>query len=324
MKDIKGVIYILTNPSFPQFVKIGYADDVDKRLAQLNRSECVPYAFRLYAYYKTPARLTDLKVHEMIDILNPELRTIENINGKKRVREFYAMTAEDAYKILYNIASASGLEDNVILVEPTKEEEEAEDEAEELRSKPPKLAHIKIADLFDANLIKNGDEVYIKVAPDKIGIIESNNKISIDGNTYSFNQFGKFVTSWKAIDIYEWLIVKRHGKTLDELREILNENQSEASIDYKKLYVTKKPSFKDLVDYQMLKPGDVLIIKNHANSDAQVIDNLHVKFSNKLVTPNEWGKIVFGHSNNIYATAILKSNNKTLEDLRAELINKAK
>ena len=30
-----GVIYILTNPSFPEYVKIGYADDVEKRLAQL-------------------------------------------------------------------------------------------------------------------------------------------------------------------------------------------------------------------------------------------------------------------------------------------------
>ena len=45
----KGVIYILTNPSFPDYVKIGYADDIDKRLKQLNRSECIPFAFRVYA-----------------------------------------------------------------------------------------------------------------------------------------------------------------------------------------------------------------------------------------------------------------------------------
>ena len=31
-KDIKGYIYILTNPSFPDYVKIGYADDVNERL----------------------------------------------------------------------------------------------------------------------------------------------------------------------------------------------------------------------------------------------------------------------------------------------------
>ena len=59
----KGVIYILTNPSFPEYVKIGYADDVNKRLAQLNRSECTPYAFRVYATYEVDQRLDDLKLH---------------------------------------------------------------------------------------------------------------------------------------------------------------------------------------------------------------------------------------------------------------------
>lgn len=34
--DNAGVIYILTNLSFPEYVKIGYADDIDKRLQQLN------------------------------------------------------------------------------------------------------------------------------------------------------------------------------------------------------------------------------------------------------------------------------------------------
>ena len=32
----RDVIYILTNPSFPQYVKIGYADNVETRLKQLN------------------------------------------------------------------------------------------------------------------------------------------------------------------------------------------------------------------------------------------------------------------------------------------------
>lgn len=32
MSDKKGVIYILTNPSFPDYVKIGYANDVNERI----------------------------------------------------------------------------------------------------------------------------------------------------------------------------------------------------------------------------------------------------------------------------------------------------
>ena len=76
--DKTGVIYILTNPSFPEYVKIGYADDIDKRLQQLNRSECIPFAFRVYATYEVNSRLSDLKIHSIIDKLNPNLRSIEN------------------------------------------------------------------------------------------------------------------------------------------------------------------------------------------------------------------------------------------------------
>ncbi|MBQ5310707.1 MAG: GIY-YIG nuclease family protein, partial [Oscillospiraceae bacterium] len=31
-----GAVYILVNPAFPNLVKIGYADDVQKRLKTLN------------------------------------------------------------------------------------------------------------------------------------------------------------------------------------------------------------------------------------------------------------------------------------------------
>lgn len=47
-----GVIYILTNPSFPQYVKIGYATDVKQRLDELNRSTAVPFAFRVSRHMK--------------------------------------------------------------------------------------------------------------------------------------------------------------------------------------------------------------------------------------------------------------------------------
>ena len=93
-ENIKGFIYILTNPSFPDYVKIGYADNVDNRLQQLNNSECTPFAFRVYATYEVDSRLSDLKIHSIIDKLNPDLRSIDNFNGKKRVREFYAMSAK--------------------------------------------------------------------------------------------------------------------------------------------------------------------------------------------------------------------------------------
>lgn len=133
MEEAKGVIYILTNPSFPQYVKIGYADDIKSRLAQLNRSECTPFAFRVYATYEVDTRLTDLKLHSIIDKLNPNLRAIDNIDGKKRIREFYAITAEDAYLLFEAMAEIHGTSDKLKLYAATEKQKEEEDIAADVQ-----------------------------------------------------------------------------------------------------------------------------------------------------------------------------------------------
>ena len=128
----KGVIYILTNPSFPEYVKIGYADDVNKRLAQLNRSECTPFAFRVYATYEVDQRLDDLKLHKMIDNINPNLRSIDNVGGKQRVREFYAMSPETAYGIFETIAELGNRKERLKLWDVTEEEKQEIELAQEI------------------------------------------------------------------------------------------------------------------------------------------------------------------------------------------------
>ena len=129
----KGVIYILTNPSFPDYIKIGYAHDIEKRLKQLNRSETVPFAFRVYAVYEVESELTDKELHKLIDALNPDLRTIETFDGKERVKEFYAMSAAEAYALLECIAKISGTEDRLKLMKPEGHEIRDEEIAEEVR-----------------------------------------------------------------------------------------------------------------------------------------------------------------------------------------------
>ena len=69
-----GFIYIFTNPSFEEYVKIGYANNVKQRLDELNSSTAVPFAFRIYATYEVDSALSDKKLHSILDKLNPELR----------------------------------------------------------------------------------------------------------------------------------------------------------------------------------------------------------------------------------------------------------
>ena len=39
-------------------------------------------------------KFLDLSLHDLIDKLNPELRSIDNFDGKERKREFYTMSPE--------------------------------------------------------------------------------------------------------------------------------------------------------------------------------------------------------------------------------------
>lgn len=213
-----GVIYILTNPSFPQYVKIGYADDVNQRLTQLNRSECIPFAFRLYAYYKVPTRLTDMKLHALIDKLNPNLRAIDDFNGKKRVREFYAMEAHDAYSILETIAEINGLKDNLVLVEPTLEDIEKENEAEEIRTRKSPQRYPKFDWLIEQNILHIGDRICVINHPNQFATVVDGNGVEYCGDYMSYNQFGCLITGWKTIQAYAMMKIEGKNETLSELR----------------------------------------------------------------------------------------------------------
>jgi len=128
-----GVIYILTNPSFPEYVKIGYAEDIKERLKALNRSECIPFAFRVYATYEVPKLLSDKEVHKVIDMLNPNLRAIDSFDGKKRTKEFFAIPAEDAYALLKAMAEIHGCKDKLHLFNQEEHEIEDQQVADEVR-----------------------------------------------------------------------------------------------------------------------------------------------------------------------------------------------
>lgn len=166
----KGVIYILTNPSFPDYVKIGYAKDLEKRMSQLNRSGTIPFAFRAYAVYEVESNLTDLVLHDMIDKLNPELRSIETFDGKERKREFYAMKPDEAYSLLECIAKISGTENRLKKMKPEGheilDEQTAAEIAQEAKRGPFKFSAVEIPVGATIKFI-NDDTVEVTVVDDR-------------------------------------------------------------------------------------------------------------------------------------------------------------
>ena len=214
----QGVIYILTNPSFKEYVKIGYADDIKARLKQLNNTECTPFAFRVYATYEGEERLTDLKLHALIDQLNPNLRSIDNVDGKKRVREFYAMSPEQAYSILETIAILGGRRERLKLWEVSVEERQEVELAEVIEEE-----HIERLSPFafsKCNISKGAVITFVCRGNAYSGVectVLDDKTVEYNGNRYSLSALATELTGSKH-GVAGPMYFKYNGEWLHKLR----------------------------------------------------------------------------------------------------------
>ncbi len=192
MGEKTGYIYILTNRAFEEYVKIGYAGDVEERLKQLNRSECVPYAFRLYATYQVQSRLdSDKKLHKLIDSLNPDLRTIDTVNGKTRKRELYAMSAEQAYEILKAMAEIHGCEHRLHRYQKSADEKRDDAVAQEIEAEhQSRMSPFS----FERCGIMPGEEVEYKLDPDIKAVVLNDKRVEYQGMSMSLSALAKQLT----------------------------------------------------------------------------------------------------------------------------------
>lgn len=219
-KNYQGVIYILQNPSFPQYIKIGYATDVNERLRQLNRSECIPFAFRLYATYAVTAPLTDKEVHKIIDRINPNLRTIENFEGRLRIREFYAMSAEDAYSILESMAIINGTPERLVknehqIVEEEEVQEKIEQKPIEIQEEPIRKRKNNL-DFFELGIPAGAELEYINDPKIKV-IVVDNHHVKYEDKTWSLSRLVQELRQdWRAIQGTLYFTYK--GENLAKLR----------------------------------------------------------------------------------------------------------
>ncbi len=118
----KGYIYVLTNESFHRenWIKIGYAEDVEKRVKELSNTS-IPLPYEVYCTYEIPriqgVKDPDKSVHDLIQALNPNLRISPN-------REFFEIAPWDAYNMLEAVARMHGRTDKLVINEKNKSVEE--------------------------------------------------------------------------------------------------------------------------------------------------------------------------------------------------------
>jgi hypothetical protein len=214
MSEQEGYIYILTNPSFPPYVKIGYADNVNKRVKELNRTECTPFGFRVFAYYKVSSRLKDKSLHALIDLLNPTLRSVDNIDGAMRTREFYAISPEKAYSVLKAVASINDLEENLILVAKTESELQDENNALKIEVRHDKA---KPFNFKKANIPAGSKITYIEDDSIVATVCEDLKHVEYNGEIYSLSSLADKLRGKSPSAGPQYF--KFNGRELNDIRE---------------------------------------------------------------------------------------------------------
>ena len=178
----------------------------------------LPFASRAHAVYDVESELTDKDLHSIIDSLNPDLRTIENFDGKKRIKEFYAMSAEDAYRLLECIAKISGTTDRLKRMKPEGHEIEDENTAREVQD-----AARRGPFRFSMCGIKPGEEVvFVDDATKKAKVLDDRH-VSFDNETTSLSALAMRLLECTH-PVQGTLYFKYKGKVLDDLRKELEAN----------------------------------------------------------------------------------------------------
>jgi len=106
---------------------------------------------------------------------------------------------------------AQRLQEFVGVSEP--EDEPIEDEEGSRRYLPrlPKLIEWQLVRPME-------DKLYVRDMDDKPALLLDGYRVAYNGEPMPINDWAKLMTGWKAVNVYEWVVVERIGQTLDELR----------------------------------------------------------------------------------------------------------
>ena len=82
------------------------------------------------------------------------------------------------------------------------------------RRYPPRLPQLIVWGL----VVPMEDRLFVRDIPNQPALLLNANRVAYQGMTMSLNDWAKAVTHWKAVNVYETVMVKRTGRTLDEMR----------------------------------------------------------------------------------------------------------
>lgn len=107
--------------------------------------------------------------------------------------------------------------------------------------------------------------------------------------------------------------------------DIASPKRSNTSLSQATRTRTNLPRMKKLFEWSIVHSGDILVIVNQEDSEAEVVNHKRVRYNEHEMSFNEWGSKVMGWSSIcIYNWAMHKDGSKTLSELRKEKMDEIK
>lgn len=85
----------------------------------------------------------------------------------------------------------------------------------------------RMKELFEWKLLDTNDEIAIKNKKESKATIIDTKYVNFNGEDMTFNEWGRKVTGWSSICIYDWAVDSKTNKTLSELRSEYSEDHEE-------------------------------------------------------------------------------------------------
>lgn len=164
----QNIVYILINPSFPDWVKIGRCSDLDKRLKSLSNNTAVPLPFEcFYACKVDNGGEIEKKLHMIFD----ETRV------SKR-REFFKVDPEKVVAIMQLVAIEE-IQQTIITTS-----------TDEIQATRKEIASHNTFNFVDAG-ISLGSEIYLTRDPRIIAVVIDQHRVSYNNEAYDFTDLTK-------------------------------------------------------------------------------------------------------------------------------------
>lgn len=222
-----GYIYILTNPSFQNYIQLGSIGSLQDLQQQIDsQNQATPFAYQIYAYYKVDKKLQVVEnaVHFLIDKIHYQLRAYDDPDSLQlRQKGFIAITAPHALQALQEVVTLRGDKQNLTISNPTPNAQNDNRIAQKYQTQKSLQSTLPLSQYG----LQQGDKIIFLRDSFYKATVQDDNTVVYNSDPYTLDDLAKFLTKKHYNWHTELTVPGSHFFTYNDkiLVDILQQNQ---------------------------------------------------------------------------------------------------